>query len=339
MKDRRKTISLAKVSNATKQSFKIGECIRRVASQLTGPPSVLKCSGDRTQMEDGSADGFSGNGSDVFSPNLKETQKSTLIVPTEYSSLHDLLHLLQWVAQEPLGDYSSLNVIVSFFSDFRNSIIVANDSGKENSPTNKVDTKRKKLPVGGSSETFEFDDLSGTYLIDMVIKSGSEKQKSQRSSRRDYQHAPAEPEKPVIVYTRRSNSRKQCSDNNHVAVLEKPSGCIDENSPAELVLNFTELDSVPSEMSLNKIFRRFGPLSESETEVDRGSSRARVVFKKHADAEVAFSSAKKFNIFGPVLVNYKLNHTPSTLFKASSFATTQDQDMNVDLSNAELNMV
>ncbi|RDX58605.1 Serine/threonine-protein kinase ATM, partial [Mucuna pruriens] len=267
MKDQRKIISVAKVSNTTKQSFKIGECIRRVASQLTGPPSMLKFSGHRSQMEDGSGDGFSGNGSDVFSHNLEETQKSSLIIPTEYSSLDDLLHLLQWVAQEPLRDYSSLNVIVSFFSDFRNSVIVANDSGKEISPTNKVGTKRKKRPVGGSPE----------------------KQQSQRSSRRDYQHAPAEPEKPVIVYTRRSNSRKQCSDSNHVEVPEKPSGCVDENSPAELVLNFAELDSIPSETSLNKTLRRFGPLNESETEVDRGSSRARVVFKKCADAEVAFS--------------------------------------------------
>ncbi|KAG4908274.1 hypothetical protein JHK84_056800 [Glycine max] len=312
MKDRRKTISLAKVSNTINQSFKIGERILRVANQLTGPPSsMLKCSGDRTQMEDGSADGFPGNGSDVFSPNPEKTQKSSFTVPTEYSSLDDLLHLLQWVAHEPLGDYSSLNVIVSFFSDFRNSIIVANDSGKENFPTKKVGAKRNKRPVGGSPETFEFDDLSHTHWTDMGIQSGSEKQQSQRSSRRDYQHAPAEPEKPFIVYTRRSYSRKQCSDSNHVAVPEKHSGCADENSPVELVLNFAELDSVPSEMRLNKIFRRFGPLNESETEVDRGSSRARVVFKKCVDAEVAFSSAKKFNIFGSVLVNYKLNHTPT----------------------------
>ena len=40
MQDGRKTISLAKVSNTIKKSFKIGECIRRVASQLTGSPSL-----------------------------------------------------------------------------------------------------------------------------------------------------------------------------------------------------------------------------------------------------------------------------------------------------------
>ncbi|KAL9318016.1 hypothetical protein ACSQ67_014533 [Phaseolus vulgaris] len=328
MRDRRKTISLAKVSNTTKQSFKIGERILRVANQLTGPPSTLKCSGDRSQMEGGCAEGFSRNGFDVFSSDSEKTQKSSLIVPVEYSSLDDLLHLLQWVAHEPLGDYSSLNVIVSFFSDFRNSIIVANDSGKEISPAEKAGSKRKKQPVGGSGERTE-----------MGIQIGSEKQQSVKNSRRDYQHAPAEPETPIIVYTRRSYSRKQLSDNNHLAVPEKPSGCVDENSPAELILNFAELDSVPSEMRLNKIFRRFGPLNESETEVDRGSSRARVVFLKCADAETAFSRAENFNILGSILVNYKLNYTPSTLFKASSFATTLDQDMHIDLSNSEHNTV
>ncbi|XP_027936612.1 uncharacterized protein LOC114191568 [Vigna unguiculata] len=328
MKDRRKTVSLAKVSNSTKQSFKIGERILRVANQLTGPPSMLKCSQDRSQREDGCTEGFSRNGTDIFSSSEK-TQKSSLIVPVEYSSLDDLLHLLQWVAHEPLGDYSSLNVIVSFFTDFRNSIIVANDSGKEISPADKAGSKRKKQPLAEKSET--------------GIQIRSEKQQSQKSSRRDYQHAPAEPEKPIIVYTRRSYPRKQLSENNHLEVPEKPSGCVDENenSEAELILNFAEMDSVPSEMKLNKIFGQFGPLNESETEVDRGNSRARVVFKKCADAESAFSSAENFNIFGSVLVNYKLNYTPSTLFKPASFTTTvdQDQDMHIDLSNSEHNTV
>lgn len=334
VKGRRKTISLEKSSSTTKQSFKIGDCIRRVASQLTGSPSMLKYSGDTSLMADGNGDNLSENKSDPFSPNFEETQKSSLIFPTEFSSLEDLLSLLQWVAQEPKGDYSFLNVIASFFSDFRNSIIVANDSGKEILPT-KVGTKRKKPPIGESPETFDFDDLDDTCCI----QNGSEEQHSQRSSKPDYEHAPSEPEKPVHVYTRRSSSRKQYFGSNHAEVPEKPSGYIDEKSPAELVLNFADLDSVPSETSLNNIFKHFGPLKESETEIDRGSRRARVVFKKCADAEAAFGSAKQFNIFGRSLVDYQLNYSPSALFKASSFATTQDQELLLDLSNVELNVV
>ncbi|CAJ2627926.1 unnamed protein product [Trifolium pratense] len=338
VKGRRKTVSLEKSSNTTKPSFKIGECLRRVASQLTGPPSKFKYSGDRSQKADGNADSFSRNKSDSFSPNLEETRKSSLTFPTEFSSLDDLLSLLRGVAQEPRGDYSFSNVIVSFFSDFRNSIISVDDSKKESLPTTKVGTKRKKQPIGGSPETFDFDDLNDTYYKETVIRNGSEQQ-SQRSSKLDYQHVLPEPEKPVHVYTRRTYSKKQHFDSNHAEVSEKPAGYVDDKSPAELVLNFAELDSVPSETSLNNIFKHFGPLKESQTEIDRGSMRARVVFKKCSDAEVAFSSAKQFNIFGRSLVDYQLNYSPSALFKASSFATTQDQELHLDISNVELNIV
>lgn len=342
MQDERKTISLAKVSNTTKPSFKIGDCIRRVASQLTASPSMLKCSSDRSQKTDLSFDGFPWNESDVSLLNFDEAQRSSVNVPTEYSSLDELLSSLHWVAQEPHGEHSFLNAIVSFFSDFRNSVIVAPHSGIEMLYTDKVGAKRKKPPIGGSPETFEFEDMSDTYWTDRVIDNGNEEQPQPvqpvQPSRKNRKKDSAEPGKAVQV-NRRPYSRKQYSGSIFSETPEKPPGYIDENAPAELVMNFAELDSVPSEANLNRMFRRFGPLKESETEVDRVSSRARVVFKKCVDAEVACSSAKKFNIFGAILVNYQLNYTPSALFKASSVATTQDQDMHLDLSNFEVNMV
>ncbi|KAK4280041.1 hypothetical protein QN277_011717 [Acacia crassicarpa] len=338
MQDGRKTISLAKVSSSAKPSFKIGECIRRVASQLTSSPTV-KSSGERSQKPDENTDVLSGDISeDVSVQNVEEAKKSSPIDPTEYSSLDDLLSLLQWAAQDPLKHCSFMNVIVSFFSDFRNSIVVGNFSEREMNPKNKVGAKRKKQPVAGSPETFEFEDMSDTYWTDRVIQNGSEEQPSKRGRKKENQLAVADPEKPVQV-TRRPYSRKRYSDNINVEGSEKPSGYIDDKSPAELVMNFAELDSVPSESNLNKMFRRFGPLKESETEVDTVGSRARVVFKKCADAEVAFNSAKKFNIFGAILVNYQLNYTPSALFKASTVATTHDQEMHLDLSNFEVNMI
>ncbi|KAE9617544.1 putative non-specific serine/threonine protein kinase [Lupinus albus] len=321
MEEGRKTISLAKVSNTTKPSFKIGECIRRVASQLTRSPSMLKSSGLRSQKTDGSTDGVSGYGSDDPFQNFEEPQKSSPTVPTEYSSLDDLLSSLQRVAEDPLGDYGLPNSIVSFFSDFRNTILVADISGKEIFSTVKIGNKRKKAPIAGTPEAFEFEDMSDTYWTDRVVDNGAEEQPPVEKPRRRYkkkdnQLVPAEPGKPVQV-SRRPYSRKCYSDSNHAEAPEKPSGYIDENAPAELVMNFAELDSVPSETNLNKMFKRFGPLKESETEVDRVSSRARVVFKKCADAEVACGSAKKFNIFGPVL----------------------EQEMHLNLSYFEVNMV
>ncbi|KAM0062580.1 putative non-specific serine/threonine protein kinase [Helianthus debilis subsp. tardiflorus] len=80
----------------------------------------------------------------------------------------------------------------------------------------------------------------------------------------------------------------------------------------------------PSEVHLNKMFKRFGPLMESETEVDRQSGRARVVFKKCSDAEVAHSSAGKFNIFGSISVTYELNYTPMISYKPLPLPVAQD---------------
>ncbi|CAL5206795.1 unnamed protein product [Lathyrus oleraceus] len=346
MQDGTKAISGGKGSNTTKSSFNIGDCIRRAASQLTASSSILKCSSDQSPKTDGNVDGFPENELDVSLPTVEDDQ-----ITSEYSSLNDLLSSLQWVAQEPLAGYTFLNGIVSFFSDFRNSVTVAAD-WKEILRTDKVGGfKRKKPPIAGTGSpgTFEFEDMSDTYWTDRVIDNGNEEkavqQSSQKSQKKGEQPVAAKSPKPAAAKSpkpaqvRRPYNKKKVTDINHAETTEKPPGYIDENAPAELVMNFAEFNSVPSETNLNKMFKRFGPLKESETEVDRVSSRARVVFKKCVDAEVAFSSAKKFNIFGSVLVNYQLNYTPSALFKASSVEATQDQEMLLDLSSFDVNMV
>ncbi|KAL0002917.1 hypothetical protein SO802_016698 [Lithocarpus litseifolius] len=340
----RKTISFAKVSNTTqpplpKPSFKIGDCIRRVASQLTGSPSILKCNSEKFQKLDGNYDITAGDEADVSFQDSEDAQRGRMIVSTEYSSLDDLLSQLQMAAQNPLKGYGFLNVIVSFFSDFRNSIVSGQYSERELLATDKVSGKRKKAShaVAGSPETFEFEDMSDTYWTDRVIQNGSEEQPSRRNKKREYQIVPVEL-KPIQV-NRRPYSRKRYSEGNDAVAAEKPVGYVDENSPAEILMNFSEVNSVPSETNLNKMFRRFGPLKLSETEVDRDMSRARVVFKKSSDAEIAYSSAGRFNIFGPTVVNYQLNYTPSALFKASPMDTSQDHEMQLDLASLEVNLV
>ncbi|OMO81111.1 Tudor/PWWP/MBT superfamily protein [Corchorus olitorius] len=314
----RKTISLAKVSptspNIPKPSFKIGECIRRAASQMTGSPSILKSSGDRLQKLDGSenpaADGF-----DVPFDNSEDALRKRMNISSEYSSLDELLSQFHLAACDPMGSYSSLNIITTFFSDFRDSLIL------DQLPGDKAGGKRKKSSnsILGSPETFEFEDMNDTYWTDRIVQNGSEEHPLQGNGRGQYQIVPVELDKPV---QRGRKSRKRYSDANHDVTAEKPPGYVDEKAPAELVMNFSEINSVPSEIKLNKMFKHFGPLKESETEVDRETSRARVVFRRSSDAEVAYNSAGKFNIFGPVAVNYQLNYTISESFKASLYAPT-----------------
>ncbi|KAJ0046032.1 hypothetical protein Pint_06118 [Pistacia integerrima] len=316
LQDVRKTISLAKVSatqsHVPKPSFKIGECIRRVASQMTGSPSILKSNSERLQK-------FDGDGADVSFENFEDAEGKKRILPADYSSLDDLLSQLHLAARDPMKGYSFLNTITGFFSDFRNSIILSR-------PVDKAGGKRKKSShsIIGSPETFEFEDMSDTYWTDRVIQNGAEEQPLSRNGR-GYQIVPVELGKPAQK-SRRLSSRKQHSVGNQDPAPPKPPGYVDENSPAELILNFPEVDCIPSETNLNKIFRRFGPLKESETEIDEETSRARVVFRKCSDAEVASSSAAKFNIFGSTVVNYQISYIISVPFKTSPIVTALGEE-------------
>ncbi|KAJ6720317.1 TUDOR/PWWP/MBT SUPERFAMILY PROTEIN [Salix viminalis] len=216
---------------------------------------------------DGSGDGLVGDGSDASFLLSEDAEIKRMIVPTEYSSLDDLLSQLHLTAQDP-------------FERIWNSVVMDQHD--------KVGGKRKtSQSSGGFPETFEFEDMNDTYWTDRFWIN------------------------PVAGQT--------LGNNILIASMtyqpSKPAGYVDEKAPAELVMHFPVVDSVPSEISLNKMFRRFGPLKESETEVDRDTNRARVIFKRCSDAEAAYGSAPKFNIFGPILVNYQLNYSISVPFK------------------------
>ncbi|KAG6600101.1 Serine/threonine-protein kinase ATM, partial [Cucurbita argyrosperma subsp. sororia] len=334
--DGRKTISLAKVSGTAplKQSFKIGDCIRRVASQLTGTPPIVKSISERFQRPDGSFDGHAVPESDVFLQNFDDAQRGRVNFPTEYSSLDELLGQLQLVASDPMKEYSFLNVIVCFFTDFRDSLILRQQPGSEEA-MDRISSKRRVqlTSTSASPQTFEFEDMSDTYWTDRVIQNGTEVQPPRKTRKRDYQLAVAESEK--ALQGSRRPYKKRHSAGNHAMSAEKFTGSVDQPSPAELVMNFSEVDSVPSEKTLNNMFRRFGPLREYETEVDREGGRARVVFKKSSDAEIAYGAAGRFSIFGPRLVNYQLSYVLSTLFKTSQIPRLQDQEMHLDLSTSQ----
>ncbi|KAK5841542.1 Serine/threonine-protein kinase ATM [Gossypium arboreum] len=94
-----------------------------------------------------------------------------------------------------------------------------------------------------------------------------------------------------------------------------------DQTPTALILNFSDIDSVPSVEDLNKTFSHYGPLVSPGAEVFKKSTRAKVVFKRRADAEMAFSSSGKYSIFGPSLVSYRLKRLAVTPTKASTGST------------------
>ncbi|KAI3965103.1 hypothetical protein MKX01_014034 [Papaver californicum] len=346
----------ADVDSTAPQSFKVGECIRRIASQLTGGPPILK------------------GGSE----NLQEKGVTFL---KEYSC-PDMLSKLCLAARDPKKGHSVLTVIGGFFSEFRNSSSLGcAGSGKQ---------RKKSEQMVGSAETFDFEDTNDSYWTDSIVQNTSDEQAAVKNSEgkeeTDLEANPtqkdnvfqapgdslqlpvsrelhADGEREPTLSTRKNRKRKENSDQENPLrssdpglSTKKPSSCrsrkkkepplaptdnnvnqltdvLEKKGPTALLLKFTEPCPVPSVTNLNKIFRRFGPLKESETEVVKDTNSAIVVFKTYNDAEVALSSAGKFSIFGPVLVSYELSCFPLPPPKLSVGDPTQGVD---DVENGKL---
>ncbi|KAL3649777.1 hypothetical protein CASFOL_006180 [Castilleja foliolosa] len=306
--DKRVSVYAAKLSNLTSQtsnkpSFKIGECIRRVASQLAASAS----SGKDEMVIDGSQ----------HTPE----KRGGMVLSIESFSVDEMLLQLERVAQEPKKRHDFLNVIHTFFMGFRSSVAL-NRRGRKKRP--------EQVTAGGPAEGFEFDDDVGdSYWTDRIVQNYSEEQlllNSRENGLRTFQVVPFCAEKPGKL-GRKTNSRKRFSDSTVLSELdERVKRRKQESSPAELILSFAERSNIPSEINLNKMFRRFGPLMESETEVDHESGCAKVIFKRGSDAEVARSSSIAFNLFGPVLVNYQIGYEPLISVRVLPIALPMPQE-------------
>ncbi|XP_010480301.1 PREDICTED: uncharacterized protein LOC104759023 isoform X1 [Camelina sativa] len=281
-----KTVSLAKVSFAERPSFKIGACIARAASQMTGSSLVLKGS---------------------------NCDDETLSVESFVSQLH-------YAATYPDKENVVSEIAAGFFLDFRNSTAL------QQGPPEKVGKKRGRpsnSDVAGT-EAFEFEEMGDTYWTDRVIHNGGEEQ-TPPTEKGNYQVVPVELKPAQVQRTRRPYKRRQTQIHIPLSVSDKPAN-FDENAPAELVMKFSEADTIPPEKSLSKMFRHFGPIRESQTEVDKENNRARVVYRKGADAKVAYNSAGRFSIFGTKAVNYELSYTITETFKVKPYVVSLGEE-------------
>ncbi|XP_078180087.1 uncharacterized protein LOC144574089 isoform X2 [Carex rostrata] len=93
----------------------------------------------------------------------------------------------------------------------------------------------------------------------------------------------------------------------------------DESIPTALLLSFSnKFCKVPSDMEILRMFSQYGPLKgEMEKEVEGSQSRVKLVFKKRVDAEMAFGSLRKQNVFGSYLLSYRLVDLPSEVAESS----------------------
>lgn len=299
--DRRLSVYAAKVSFAASQtpkpsSFRIGESIRRVAGQLTGSSTSLVKGNNGEMAIDGST---------------KIYEQSV--------SVNEMLSQLQHVAQDPKKGNTLRNSIHTFFMGFRSSIAL-NRRGRKRKAESRISESGEEFEF-----EFEFDDVNDSYWKDRIVHNYSEEQQlhySENGAGNDQ----------VVKSGGKPHSRKRISNGPHPTAAIELDEKVNkrrkqESSPAELILSFAERKCIPSEINLNKIFRRFGPLMESETEVDHDFGRAKVIFKRGSDAEVAHSSAEKFKIFGPVVVNYEIGYSPLISVKIMPVAIPQEDEV------------
>lgn len=288
----------------TKQTFRVGDSIRRAASQMNGSSPILKY-GDGMPQE--------------ARVENKSIQKSS----TEFFSPDEMMSQLCLAARDPMKGYSFIFSMVGFFSEFRNFVSLDDPSLEEHEQSLKQvfggKKRRKSTKTGrkstmpGITEASGTDFLSDSYWSDRIVQSIPEEQSSfenQPDSPSGKSFSTAEPQGPNLDHTQKSSGKNLESEAEMTVEhhLEEEKSCEKEFPPTALILNFTDLDSVPSEASLTKIFSQFGTLIECQTEVLKKSRRAKVVFKKRDDAETAFSSAGKYSIFGPSLVSYRLKY-------------------------------
>lgn len=221
---------------------------------------------------------------------------------TQFPNPDESFSQLCLAAIDPLKRYGFLSSILCFFSEFRNSICLDRPSSythtKSMDKVSITETAENLSVLNPENiETSGYEGMKDSYWTDRIIQSIPDDQNETLELQPENPtEAPIKLEKTVIV----SNPD------------------LEELSPTALILKFTNLDAVPSVSNLNEIFRRYGPLNESYTEVLTKSSRAKVVFERRSDAETAFSSAGKFSIFGPSLVSYRLKYLPFTPLKHSS---------------------
>lgn len=302
----------------TRKTFSVGDSIRRAANQMSGSSPILKY-GDGMSQE-----------SEVKN---KSKQKPIL----EFSSPQDMLSQLCLTAIDPMKGYSFLSV-GSFFLEFRNSVSMNDPILKGYEPslkqafggkTGKKSTKAgRKSTKPGITEMYMLERMNDSYWTDRIVQSIPDEQLSleNQNETSDKGFPTVEPQAALEGCLNLDPKQQSSGENLESDEAVKPvdrleESCEQDLSPTALILNFTDLNSVPSEANLIKIFSRFGPLHESETEVLKKSSRAKVVFERRSDAEAAFSSAGKYSIFGPSLVSYRLKYLPSTPSKASPGAT------------------
>lgn len=245
----------------------------------------------------------------------------------DYPAPNEMLSQLCFAAKSPTKAHRIQSIVSSFFVNWRDS--QASDSLDDDKLLNLAESNRKKSSDSDLvSVEVKSDYLQDSYWSDVMFEESPKKEspswgrKRKSNSKINHMKRRKVAELSSLSSTLELNLNAEHVSDGSTILSEKlqeerlvnssDNQTVEECNPAALILCFSDPDGLPSETDLIMFFSQYGPLKEAETEVSRKSKRASVMFKRGADAEVAFSSTGKFSAFGPKLVSYKLRYSKSS---------------------------
>lgn len=313
-------------SSSRMRAVKIGQRISQVANKMKFPRPFHK-QNDRT-LHNGKA--MENRRTTSVHGSSKTPRKDAALVH-DYPAPGEMLSQLCLVAQGPTKTNRFQSAVIGFFISWRDSQV--SESLEDKKPPNLIQNEMGLKRVAGLdlvSMEAKSDYIQDSYWSDVIFEESPKKvipsrgRKRKAKSKMNRARKKKAAERSVLSSSlepplNESELLSDCSAilQNKQQQEEMPENlsdnkAVEECDPAALILNFSDPNALPSMSNLIMIFSQFGPLKKSDTEVSRKSKRASVVFKRGADAEVAFSSAGKYNAFGPALVSYKLVYLTST---------------------------
>ncbi|MBA0706804.1 hypothetical protein Golax_018892 [Gossypium laxum] len=308
----------------SKQTFRVGASILRVASLLNGStvssPLFKHCDGKSQK----SAVNNKKKGKSMSGKSPGKVSRTDASSPTEIHSQ------LCSAATDPLKGYNFLTPIVSFFTEPRNSIATdlnCFEMSEQSSDQGSDDITREKSTGSKVTGRSELASIKDSSCSDRIIRCLPEEQSLVD---KDNETSEASPNtQPTVQASVNTDSEPKHTVEGEILgtetekqqIADSDESFTRDQTPTALILNFSDIDSVPSVEDLNKTFSHYGPLVSPGAEVFKKSTRAKVVFKRRADAETAFSSSGKYSIFGPSLVSYRLKRLAVTPIKASTGST------------------
>ncbi|KMZ63653.1 hypothetical protein ZOSMA_3G01350 [Zostera marina] len=396
------------------KTFKLGECIRRVATKLISSSPVSDCNGEVAQKgavmkidcENDSPFSLDASPSSSSSKERETIIKSRIVESFGSLNVSEMLFQLCSAARKSTEDFYLLPTTITFFTEIqklrssisteslhtitrrrgRPKILRGYSPSEEVKLSDKVGPKRgrpsksipnpiiiedreipdkvarkrgrpRKVPVS-SGFLSEFptvstldgpgpDHMKDSYWTDMVVHTNPEKkrrgrkrkeesqlQNPRRKSKSAVEHSEFLPQRPLpgVINTGKSTG---LASGRQIKYFGRK--CLNESIPTAVVLTFSTSECVPLKKDLMRIFSRYGPLKDAEVSME--IKCATVLFKRQADAEVAFSSACKCSFFGPGLLSYRLKKLSSISMKSphpvsvDQMDCTQVQSVNHDDSN------